>query len=70
MQISNSVAACNEAEKILRDRAHRSATLLRHSLLYGKADAVDALWRFAKDHHIVDKIGTDRAQAILSEVFR
>jgi hypothetical protein len=60
----------NEPERLFLERARKSAQLLKTSLTYCKADAVDALWRYAEDHHIVDKIGTDRTQAILAEAFR
>lgn len=59
-----------EPERQLLDRARKSAQLLKTSLTYCKADAVDALWRYAEDHDIVQKIGADRTQAILAEAFR
>jgi hypothetical protein len=57
------------AEEIFRKRAQNSARLLATSLTYNKADAVDALWRFAVGHDIIDAIGVDAAQAILAEAF-
>ncbi|MDH2353505.1 hypothetical protein QCM80_22995 [Bradyrhizobium sp. SSUT112] len=74
MHVAQQIPARNTSPRadpieVFRERAWAVAKLLENHMIADKQTAVDGLWRFAEAHGVVRQIGTDAAQAILSEAF-
>lgn len=71
MPVAHQQQQCNSPDPldVLRLRAWAVAKLVDNSLLFSKADAVDALWKYAEDNGIVTKLGVDAIQAVIAEAF-
>jgi hypothetical protein len=55
----------DKAVAAFRSRVHSTAERLKTNLLYSKADAVNALWRYARDHGVIEQIGEAATRAII-----
>jgi hypothetical protein len=53
--------------QVFRERARATARRLESSLLFRKDDAVAALWRYAEDNGVIERIDRSAVEAILRE---